>query len=414
MMDLTTKDQCCPEEPHDVLQEILREGARRMLQEAIEQEIAEYLEKHRAAKDEKGHGLAVRNGHLPEREILTGLGPVKVKQPRVDDRKLKKTQGEEGFSSTILPPSMRRIPSIDNLIPALYLRGISTGDFPRALSAILGDRAQNLSATTVVRLKQKWNQEYEHWSTRDLSAKDYVSIWADGIHFNVRLEEDRTCILVLMAADREGNKELLAITDGYRESKLSWSELLRELQRRGLKAARLAIADGALGFWAAIREVYPQTGEQRCWVHKTANILDKLPKRVQPKAKSAIHEMYMAETKKNALAAYDKFEAVYGDKYPKAVACLTKDKDRLFTFYDFPAVHWQHIRTTNPIESTFATVRLRTKRTKGCGSRQTTLTMVFQLAREAQRRWRKLRGHNIIPLVMEGKKFVNGVLEEAA
>src|SRR4030042_19210 len=237
MVDFTTKDQVRPEEPRDVLQEILREGARRMLQEAIHQEVTEYLEKHRAAKDEKGHGLAVRNGYLPEREILTGLGPVKIKQPRVDDRKLKRTQGDEGFSSTILPPYMRRIPSIDNLIPALYLRGISTGDFPNALSAILGDHAGNLSATTVVRLKQKWNQEYEQWQTRDLSSKDYVYLWADGIHFNVRLEEDRTCILVIMAADREGNKELLAITDGYRESTLSWSELLRELKHRGLKGA---------------------------------------------------------------------------------------------------------------------------------------------------------------------------------
>lgn len=414
MVDDTRDEAVSPASPRSVLDELLREGARKMLQEAIMQEVAEYLEKHQSVKDENGHRLAVRNGYLPEREILTGLGPIRIKQPRVDDRKLRRSQDLEGFSSKILPSYLRRIPSIDNLIPALYLRGISSGDFPRALSAILGENADNLSASTVVRLKASWKQDYDQWRQRDLGDKDYVYLWADGIYFNVRLEEDRTCILVLIAADREGNKELLAVSDGYRESKQSWLELLLELKFRGLKAPRLAIGDGALGFWGAIREAYPQTQEQRCWVHKTANILDKLPQRVQPKAKTHIHEMYMAETQKDALKAYEEFRAIYGDKYDKAVQCLEKDKDQLFTFYDFPAAHWKHIRTTNPIESTFATVRLRTKRTKGCGSRLTTLTMVFQLAREAQKGWRKLRAHTIIPLVMAGKKFVNGVLDEAA
>ena len=414
MFHTTNNVPSSPEAVKDVLQEILREGARKMLQEAIHHEVGDYLEKYKEAQDDKGHSLAVRNGFLPEREILTGLGPVKVKQPRVDDRKLRAAKGIGGFCSQILPPYMRRIPSIDNLIPALYLRGISTGDFPNALSAILGEKAKNLSANTVVRLKAKWKQEYEQWCARDLSEKEYVYIWVDGIYFNVRLEEDRTCILVVMGADREGNKVLLGITDGFRESKLSWGEFLLELKLMGLKAPSLAIGDGALGFWAALREVYPTTREQRCWVHKTANILNKLPKRAQAKAKTHIHSMYMAETKENALEAYEKFRTIYGDKYYRAVQCLEKNKDQLFTFYDFPAVHWMHIRTTNPIESTFATVRLRTKRTKGCGSRITTLTMVFQLAREAQKRWRKLRGSNIIPLVIEGRKFIDGVLEEAA
>ena len=386
-----------------------------MLQRAIENEVDEYLEKHQDDVDETGRRLAVRNGYLPERELLTGIGPMRVKQPRVDNRRLREHKGEGVFSSNILPRYLRRIPSIDNLIPALYLKGISTGDFTRALSAILGEDAQGLSATNIVRLKAKWEDDYREWFRRDLSDKEYVYFWVDGIYFNVRLEDDNSCILVIIGADRDGNKELVAVNDGYRESDLGWQEILLDLKRRGLqRVPELAIGDGALGFWAALRKIFPQTREQRCWVHKTANILDKMPKSLQPKAKAHIHEMYMAESRKDALKAYDHFIEVYEAKYPNAVACLTKDKEELFTFYDFPAMHWIHIRTTNPIESTFATVRLRTKRTKGCGSRKATLTMVFKLALEAQRTWKKLKGHNLIPLVLQKKVFVDGELQMAA
>lgn len=417
MDNSSLKQEAGPEEHcvGNILEEVLRQGAREMLQRAIENEVDEYLENHQCDLDETGRRLAVRNGYLPGREILTGIGPIKVRQPRVDNRRLRKHKDEEVFSSNILPRYLRRIPSIDNLIPALYLKGISTGDFTRALSAILGEDAQGLSATNIVRLKAKWEHDYKEWSCRDLSDKEYVYFWVDGIYFNVRLEDDNSCILVVIGADRDGNKELVAVNDGYRESDLGWQEILLDLKRRGLKRVpELAIGDGALGFWAALRKIFPQTREQRCWVHKTANILDKMPKSLQPKAKAHIHEMYMAESRKDALKAYDHFIEVYEAKYPNAVACLTKDKEELFTFYDFPAMHWIHIRTTNPIESTFATVRLRTKRTKGCGSRTATLTMVFKLALEAQRTWKKLKGYNLIPLVLQKKVFVDGELQMAA
>lgn len=397
-----------------VLEDILRAGARQMLQAAIENEVTEYLERYRHMTDGEGHRLAVRNGYLPERDIVSGIGPVSVRQPRVDDRKVRK-QGLEPFSSRILPRYLRRVPSIDNLIPVLYLKGVSTGDFSEALAAILGPGAAGLSATNIVRLKASWGVDYRAWSQRDLSDKEYVYFWADGIYFNVRLDDERTCILVIIGADKEGNKELVAVSDGYRESTLSWKELLLDLRRRGLKdGPRLCIADGALGFWAALEEVFPRCREQRCWVHKTANILNTLPKSMRSKTKSHIHDMYHAENKESALDAYDHFVRVYKDKYPKAVACLEKDKDVLFTFYDFPAVHWIHIRTTNPIESTFGTVRHRTRRTKGCGSRTATLTMVFKLTLEAQKTWKKLKGYDMIPLVLENKVFIDGELQEAA
>jgi len=352
-----------------------------------------------------------RNGHMPERKILSGAGQIKIERPRVDDRKLPESQR---FTSKILPKYLRRTPSIDNLIPTLYLKGISTSDFSTALSAILGEGAKGLSASTIVRLKSIWEDDYKKWSSRDLSNKKYVYFWVDGIYFNVRLDDDRSCVLVIMGADEEGNKELIAVNDGYRESKIGWKEILLDLRERGLSIdPKLVTGDGHLGFWAASREVYENgTKEQRCWVHKTANILDKLPKSIQPKAKSMIHNMYMADTKKNAFKAYDHFVNTFSDKYPKAVKCLTKDKDVLFSFYDFPAAHWQHIRSTNPIESTFATIRLRTKKTKGCGSRIATLTMVFKLAKEAEKKWRKLRGYKMIPLVIKGIKFIDGELED--
>jgi len=398
------------------LEEVLHKGAQKMLQVAIEIEVQQYTEKHQEELDEHGHRTVVRNGYLPERELLTGIGPVKVKQPRIDDRKLrKKNEGTEGFSSSILPKYLRKIPSVDNLIPALYLKGISTNDFPQALSAILGKEADGLSATTVVRLKRQWEEQYREWAKRDLSDKEYVYFWVDGIYFNIRLDDERSCILVIIATDKHGNKELLAVSDGYRESTIGWKEMLLDLKRRGLDMGpRLAVGDGAMGFWKALKEVYPQTKEQRCWVHKTANILDKLPKSMQSKAKEHIKEMYMAPTREDALEAYDHFVNTYKDKYPNAVKCLVKDKDVLFTFYDFPAANWNHIRTTNPIESTFATVRLRTKKTKGCGTRMATLAMVFKLVLEAQKTWKRIKGYEFIPLVLENKKFVNGDLEEAA
>jgi transposase-like protein len=335
---------------------------------------------------------------------------VRIRQPRVHDRR----PGEK-FTSKILPPFMRRVPSLDALIPCLYLKGISTGDFAEALEAILGPQAKGLSATNIVRLKEVWKQDYEAWRKRDLSGKAYVYMWADGIHFNVRLDNERSCILVLIAATEDGRKELLAVHDGYRESKLSWLEMLRDLKGRGLsRLPALATGDGALGFWAAAAEQFPATRRQRCWVYKTANILDKMPKSVQGKAKQHIHDMYMAGTKEQALKAYDEFLRLYQAKFSAACACLEKDKEDLFTFYDFPAEHWVHLRTTNPIESTFATVRLRTVRTKGCGSRTATLTMVYKLAEQAEKHWRRINAHELIPLVIRGAVFVDGVMQKVA
>jgi len=399
-----------PEEAWSVLEKITREGAQRMLQLALENEVEEYIQKHSDEVDSDGKRIVVKNGSMPKRDIVTGMGPLAITQPRLDDRRL--DRGER-FSSNILPKYLRRIPSIDNLIPVLYLKGISTNDFGSALSDILGEGASGLSPTNIVRLKKVWENDYQLWRKRDLSSKNYVYFWVDGIYFNVRLDDNRSCILVIMAADRHGNKELLAVTDGYRESKAGWREMLLDLKTRGLAIGpRLSIGDGGLGFWAALDEIFPETKRQRCWVHKTANILDKLPKSIQSKAKSMIHDMYMAPTKEDALEAYDHFVNTFSDKYPKAVECLTKDKEDLFTFYDFPAIQWIHIRTTNPIESTFATVRLRTKKTKGCGSRVATLTMVFKLALEASKTWKRLKGHQFILHVLENKKFIDGELAE--
>jgi putative transposase len=391
------------DEEKPFFEQLLQEGARKLLQAAIENEIIEYIQFHKDRRDEEGQRLVVRNGHLPEREIVSGVGPIKVRQPRVRHR-----DGGQ-FSSAILPKYMRRTPSVDALIPALYLKGISTGDFSEALAAILGENASGLSATNIVRLKAGWEDDYKRWCQRDLNQKRYVYWWADGIYFNVRLDEERSCVLVLIGATEDGTKELLAVVDGYRESTQSWRELLGQLKRMGLSSApKLAIGDGSLGFWVALEEEYGQVAQQRCWVHKTANILDKMPKSVQGKAKQLIHEMYLAPTRKAALAAYDQFISSYQVKFPKACECLQKDKAVLFTFYDFPAQHWSHLRTTNPIESTFATVRLRTQRTKGSGSRIATLTMVFKLGLEAQKHWRRLNGPELIAKVITGVKFVDG------
>jgi putative transposase len=406
------------QEARDVLTEILRNGARQMLTAAIENEVDEYIATYTHQLDANGQRLVVRNGHMPPRSILTGLGQIEVKRPRFNDRRVDEDGQRLRFTSQILPPYLRRTKAIDELVPWLYLKGISTGDFPDALQALLGPDAGGLSATNICRLKRVWEDEWKDWSRRDLTGKRYVYVWADGIHFNIRLEDEankKQCILVVMGATVDGKKELIGITEGYRESEQSWLELLRSLQARGLTAdPMLAIADGALGFWAAMRKVWPTTREQRCWVHKTANVLNNMPKSVQPKSKAMLHEIWQAETKADAEKALKLFVTTFEAKYPKAVECLTKDRDVLLAFYDFPAEHWIHLRTTNPIESTFATVRLRHRRTKGSGSRTACLTMVFKLARAAEKRWRRLNGSVLLPEVIRGVRFVDGIKELAA
>ena len=366
----------------DVLSDILRRGAQRLLGEAIEAEVAEWIKRHAELRDADGRRQVVRNGRLPQRTITTGVGPIELRQPRVHDRRPR--DAAEPFSSRILPPYLRKTKSIEELIPWLYLKGVSTGDFQEALAALVGPDCPGLSAATITRLKGVWEQEYAAWSKRDLGGKQYVYVWADGVYFNIRLEDDRACILVLMGATADGKKELIAVADGYRESEQSWTSLLLDAKQRGLVIApKLATGDGALGFWKALAQVFPTTREQRCWVHKTANILDKLPKRLQPQAKEKLHDVWMAATRADAERAFDLFLSTYETKYPKATECLEKDRDVLLTFYDFPAEHWIHLRTTNPIESTFATVRLRHRRTKGNGSRKACLTMVYKLLESA-------------------------------
>ena len=400
---------------HDALTPILREGAQRMLAQAIEAEVADYIDRHAHERDAAGHRQVVRNGHKDDREIQTGIGPITIRQPRINDKRVDENGQRLQFTSAILPPYLRKTRSIEELIPWLYLKGISTGDFSEALAALLGPEAPGLSASTIVRLKQIWQNEYEAWSKRSLTGKRFVYLWVDGIHFNIRLEEDRQCILVVMGATPDGKKELLAVQDGLRESEISWRELLLDLKARGLaEAPKLAVGDGALGFWAALRKVFGETREQRCWVHKTANVLNELPKGKQGKAKKMLHEIWMAETKAEAERAFDLFIETYEAKYPRATACLAKDRDVLLTFYDFPAEHWMHIRTTNPIESTFATVRLRTHRTKGCGSRIACLTMVFKLAQSAEQTWRALNGSVLLEDVIRGVQFVDGLRKNAA
>ena len=400
-------------ESQDVLSGILRRGARKLLADAIEAEVTEWIDAHAAVRDAAGRRQVVRNGHLPERSITTGLGPVEVRQPRVRDRRC--GAGVERFSSKILPPYLRKAQSMEELIPWLYLKGISTGDFQEALSALVGPDCPGLSATTVTRLKSVWEAEYEAWNRRDLRGKRYVYVWADGVHFNVRLEDDRTCILVLMGATAEGTKELIAVVDGYRESEQSWTTLLLDVQARGLSIEpKLAVGDGALGFWKAFAKAFPTTREQRCTVHKTANVLDKLPKRLQPQAKAKLNDIWQADTRAHAGAAFDLFLATYEAKYPQAAECLRKDRDVLLAYYDFPAEHWIHLRTTNPIESTFATVRLRHRRTKGNGSRRACLTMVFKLMESAAKHWRLLNGTKLLPDVIAGVVFNDGLKAQVA
>src|SRR6516164_2894894 len=412
-MGLSTSDvQIVPlPQSQDVLSDILRQGAQKMLAQAIEAEVQEWIEQRAEHRDEHGRQQVVRNGFLPERSLLTGIGEVPVQQPRVRDRR--PPDQREKFASAILPPYLRKTKSVEELIPWLYLKGISTGDFSEALQALLGPDAPNLSATTVTRLKAAWEEDHRAWSKRSLVGKRYVYVWSDGVHFNIRLEGGRQCILVLMGATAEGKKELIAIADGYRESEQSWKELLLDVKARGLEVEpHLAIGDGALGFWKAMRQVWDTTREQRCWVHKLANVLDKLPKGSQPKAKRMLHEIYQAETRAQAEKAFDLFVRTYEAKYPKATECLSKDRDVLLTFYDFPAEHWVHIRTTNPIESVFSTVRLRHDKTKGSGSRSACLAMVFKLMESASKSWRSLNGSPLLAEVIKGTVFIDGIREE--
>lgn len=386
-----------------------------MLQSAIDAEVEAFIAKHEDRRDESGKRLVVRNGSLPEREILTGAGAIPLKQGRVRDN-TPDPEKRVTFTSNVLPAYLRKTQAIEELIPWLYLKGVSTGDFAEALQSLVGERAAGLSANVVVRLKDQWCVEYEQWSKRDLSGKRYVYIWADGIHAKVRLEDDankKQCLLVLMGATADGQKELIAVLDGYRESEQSWSELLLDLKQRGLATApKVAVGDGALGFWAALRKVFPETREQRCWVHKTANVLNNMPRSVQPKAKGDLHEIWQAATKANAEKAFNEFMEKYEAKYPKACECLKKDREVLLTFYDFPAEHWGHLRTSNPIESTFATIRLRHRKTKGSGTRRASLAMMFKLAQSASRRWRRLNCHEKIALVIEGRSFKDGILQD--
>ena len=414
MNQATTTETTMPLATHkDALTDLLRLGAQRLLAQAIQAEVEGYLAARRDVRDEAGRQQVIRNGSLPQRILHTGVGPVEVKQPRVRDRR--PAGQRETFHSSILPPYLRKTKSIEELIPWLYLKGVSTGDFAEALAALLGPDAPGLSATTVTRLKAVWQEEYDAWGKRSLAGKHFVYVWADGVHFNIRLEEDRQCLLVLMGATADGKKELIALGDGYRESEQSWKALLLECQARGLTMApALAVGDGALGFWKALRQVWPTTREQRCWVHKTANVLDKLPKGQQPKAKAMLHDIWQAATKGEAEKAFDLFVATWQAKYAKATECLVKDREALLVFCDFPAEHWVHVRTTNPVESTFATVRLRTSKTKGSGSRAACLTMVFKLMESAAKNWRLLNGSSLIGEVIAGVRFVDGVKQTEA
>jgi putative transposase len=405
-----------PSEEHQdlraTLDELLRQGALRMLQHALETEVEEYVTRHRATRDERGRAQVVRNGKAPARQLVTGTGTLEVRAPRVNDRRVDAAGQRQRFTSEILPTYMRRAPKVTEVLPILYLRGLSTGDFQAALPVLLGKDAAGLSPTTITRLTASWDTEYQAWRTRRLAEADYVYVWVDGVHFRVRLEEDRLCTLVMIGVRPDGTKELIAVEDGYRESTDSWSTVLRDLKRRGLRAPVVAVGDGALGFWAAVGAVWPETREQRCWVHRLANVLDKLPKRLQPRAKQALHGIMQAPTRAEAEAGIDAFAAEYDAKYPKAVTSLRRDQAQLLTFYDYPAEHWRHLRTTNIIESPFATVRLRQRVTKGAGSRTKALLMAFKLLAMAEERWRKVNGLELLPLVRAGVRFVDGVQEK--
>ena len=396
-----------------VLDEIVRDGARRMLAAALEFEVDSYVTAATGERDDKGHALVTRNGKARARTVVTGAGALEIRAPRVNDRRTDEQSERVRFTSDILPPYARKSPKVSQVLPLLYLHGLSSGDFRPALSEFLGTDA-GLSPAAITRLTKAWEAERAEFMAKKLKDKDFVYIWVDGVHFNVRLgDNDRLCCLVMVGCRLDGTKELIAIADGYRESTESWAELLRACKKRGMRAPAVAVGDGALGFWAAVRDVFPETRPQRDWVHKTANVLDCLPKSVQGAAKRAIFEITNAENKDAATHAIRAFADEFGAKWPKAVAKITDDQDALLTFYDFPAEHWKHLRTTNPIESTFAPVRARTNLTKGPGSRAAGLAMVFKLIEAAEGRWRKINGHELVALVRAGAKFVNGKLVEA-
>ncbi len=404
MLKLTTKqEEGIAPEITETLDELAREGARRMIAEALKLEADEYVAKLQHLRDEKGHAQVVRNGKARPRTVTLGVGPVEIEAPRVHDRR-----AGHKFTSHILPPWARRSPRLEAALPVLYLRGLSTSDFADALQVLLGPEAAGLSASTISRLTTIWQDEYRAWRKRSLAGKDYVYMWVDGVNFGVRLEDDRLTCLVIIGVNLDGSKEVIAIEDGYRESTESWASLLRDLKRRGMPAPVLAVGDGALGFWAALRAVYPETREQRCWVHKLANVLDKLPKRLQPRAKAMLHEIMHAPSHQDAEDAIAHFVGEYQTRYPKATECLTADQEALLTFFDFPAEHWVHLRTTNPIESPFATVKARTRATKGSGARNAGLAMAFKLALAAQARWRKVNAPHLVALVRAGVAFKNG------
>ncbi|MGW2112463.1 IS256 family transposase [Streptomyces sp. NPDC001948] len=399
-------------ETGSLIDDIVREGARRMLAAALEAEVNSYIAELTDQRDENGRRLVVRNGYHQPRKVTTAAGVIEVKAPRINDKRINEATGErKRFSSAILPPWCRKSPKISEVLPLLYLHGLSSGDFVPALEQFLGSSA-GLSPATVTRLTTQWQADHQAFSERDLSATDYVYVWADGIHLRIRLEEAKAAVLVVMGVRADGTKELIAMTDGYRESAESWAGLLRDCQRRGMRAPVLAVGDGALGFWNALNEVFPETRHQRCWVHKTANCLDSLPKSAQPAAKKAIQDIYNAEDREHAAAAVKTFAKQYSAKFPKAVKKIVDDEDELLAFYDFPAEHWIHLRTTNPIESTFATVRLRTKVTKGAGSRAAALAMVFKLVEAAQARWRAVNASHLVALVRAGACFERGQLVE--
>jgi putative transposase len=414
---LRVVDSECEEKAGEIpatLDELAREGARRLLMAALEEEVAAYLEAHAAARDEMDRAQVVRNGRARARKVTVGSGTLEVRAPRVNDKRVDAQGRRQRFTSHILPPYMRRSPKVDEALPVLYLRGLSTGDFRPALEALLGEDASGLSATSISRLTAQWETEYESFRRRPLARRDFVYIWVDGIHLRVRLGQDRLCLLVVLGVRPDGTKELVAIADGYRESTESWLDLLRDLKTRGMRAPCVAVGDGALGFWKAVGEVWPETREQRDWFHKLGNVLDKLPKRLQPQAKAALHAILYADSRGDAEEAIAAFDRTFRDRHPRAVECLRKDEDRLLTFFDFPTEHWTHLRTTNVIESAFATVRLRQKITKGPGSRTKGLTMAYKLLEMAQQRWRRLNASHLLPLVRAGVKFVDGVPLERA
>ncbi len=403
-MNERTKTKVEDRAHQDPLTEFLRAGARKLLRQALEAEVSDVLARYADERDEAGRAIVVRSGYQPERELQTGIGPVPVQVPKVRSR-----QGEPvTFRSALVPPYVRKTRSLEAALPWLYLKGISTGEMQAALEVLVGPEAKGLSASTITRLKQVWRQEYQTWRHQRLDEEEWVYIWVDGIYSGLRADQQRLCALVVIGVNQQGEKHLLAIEDGIRESTQSWRELLLELKARGMNAPALAIGDGAMGFWGALEEIYPRTQQQRCWVHKTSNVLNALPKSVQPKAKQALHEIWRADTKVDAERAFDQFLVTYEAKYPKATACLAKDREELLTFYTFPAQHWQHLRTTNPIESTFGTIRHRTKQCKGCLTRDGMLHMMFKLGRCAEKTWRRLRGFRHLAHVIQGVQFIDG------